>query len=110
MQTRATIEGREVVGMESGNGRGRHKGGAEIGIDSAEVGEDGIEDEGARCIMSQKLPERDGVGRIAVENSLIDIESTPDDASPDVLSAELVLNEDAGNFAVIHINVVWPFD
>ena len=60
--------------------------------------------------MSEDLGKRDGVGGVADEPRLVDVEAYADEAAREVDALEVVLDEDAAKFLILIIDIVGPLD
>ena len=90
------------------------RGGIELGErPCGGVGEgvaDGGEQLGAVYAVAEDLAERDGVGGIADECQLVDIEAYADKGAREVGPLEVVFDEDAAELVVAMVDVVGPLD
>ena len=69
---------------------------------------------GEQCLavglLPENLAERYGVGGIAGEVCLVDVEAYADDGAGDVCAFDVVLDEDAAQLVVTMVDVVGPLD
>ena len=86
------------------------KGGSDGVVATGKGIDDVLEDEATLEVAAHKLTQRDGVGGVAEEALLVDIDAAANDAAVDEGAAKGVLDEDAGNLLVADVDIVGPLD
>ena len=109
MQTLAAEEG---VGVSAGNGGGKASvsvaaQGFVIGVQAAQ---EAVEDGRRVVITARNLLQRNGVGRGAAEDGLVQVDADAGNAAADAVALQYILDEHAADFLLVPVDVVGPLD